>query len=81
MKNIQKIQSAVLVIILLLTLHNTYKIHSVKDTSSVEQDMSAFAEGINNNATEIQTLETNMQTMVDFVNTKFESLKSSDASE
>jgi len=47
MKNIQKIQSAVLVIILLLTLHNTYKIHSVKDTSSVEQDMSAFAEGIN----------------------------------
>lgn len=78
----QKIQSAILIIVLILTLYNTYTIHSQSDKgyydTYVEQDMSAFAESININASEIQTLKTNIETMVNFMNTKFESLKDSE---
>lgn len=68
MKNIQTI---LLIVVLILTLYNTYTIHSAaEETPAVDQDMSAFAESINTNAAEIQTLKTNLETMVDFVNAK-----------
>ena len=61
--------SILIVIILLLTVYNTYKISSMDNTVVDTTEINAK---INGNAAEIQTLEGNMATMVEFVNAKFE---------
>jgi len=60
------------IIVLVLTVYNTYMIHAARQDPVDLTDVNAK---INWNAAEIQTLEENMATMVDFVNAKFESLK------
>jgi len=67
MKNIFNV---LIVVILVLTVYNTYKIHMTSAPENTSQ--SAFAESINTNAAEIQTLKDNLETMVNFVNAKFE---------
>jgi len=69
---LQKIHAGVLAVVLLLTLYNTYTIHSANTASNTGSSETAFAESINANASEIQTLKANLETMVNFVNAKFE---------
>lgn len=73
MKNIFNV---LLVVLLVLTAYNTYSIQTMDAPESV--DLTEVNAKINGNAAEIQTLETNMATMVDFVNAKFENLQSSE---
>jgi len=54
MKNIFNV---LIVVILVLTVYNTYKIHMTSAPENTSQ--SAFAESINTNAAEIQTLKDN----------------------
>ena len=75
----QKIQAGVLAAVLLLTLYNTYTIHSADTASNTENSEAAFAESINTNAAEIQTLKDNLETMVNFVNAKFENLETTES--
>lgn len=80
MKNITPI---LLVIFILLTAYNTYKIHTINipvQGEVIEID-SNVNEKINANATEIQNLKINIETIVNFMNSKFESLQGKEVSE
>ena len=75
MKNITPV---LLVIFILLTIYNTYKIYTLENTRAVVAstqgvDVSTLSQKIDVNAKEILNGVQNVKTIADFINAKFES--------